>query len=159
MQAGTIHSFLNSPLGFAIFFVTLWCALSLVVSIWSGWFTLSRHFRKQSEPYGETRSAGPLFYTIRMRFRCRYENAMRLTAAEDALCLSMLFLFRIGHPPISIPWMEIQFGRTKFLWRRYVVLTLGEKERIPLRISERLARKLGILERMPADEPSPKLKA
>jgi hypothetical protein len=30
-----------------------------------------------------------------------------------------------------------------------VVLTLGEQERIPMRISERMARKLGILERVP----------
>jgi hypothetical protein len=29
-----------------------------------------------------------------------------------------------------------------------VVLTLGEQERIPVRIPERMARKLGILERM-----------
>jgi hypothetical protein len=31
-----------------------------------------------------------------------------------------------------------------------ILLTLGEQERIPMRISERMARKLGILERIPA---------
>jgi hypothetical protein len=30
-----------------------------------------------------------------------------------------------------------------------ILLTLGERERIPMRISERMAGKLGILERIP----------
>jgi hypothetical protein len=73
---------------------------------------------------------------------------IRLTAAEDALYLSVLLIFRIGHPPLRIPWKEITFSRTRRFWFRYVVLTLGEQERIPVRIPERMARKLGILERM-----------
>jgi hypothetical protein len=55
----------------------------------------------------------------------------------------------VGHPPLRIPWNEIQFGRAKFLWLKFVVLTLGNEENIPMRISERMARKLGILERLP----------
>jgi hypothetical protein len=115
----------------------------------SGWFTLSRRFRKQIEPCGETRTAGPFFYSVCIRFWLSYNQVIRITASEDALYLSVLFPFRIGHPPLCIPWKEIQLGRTKFLWRRYVVLTLGNQERIPMRISERMARKLGILERIP----------
>jgi hypothetical protein len=84
-----------------------------------------------------------------MRFRIGYGNVIRLTAAEDALYLSILLLFRIGHPPLRIPWQDVQFGRSKFLWQQYVVLTLGKQERIPMRISERMARKLGILEQNP----------
>jgi hypothetical protein len=84
-----------------------------------------------------------------MRFRGNYSSVIHLIAAEDALYLSVLFLFRVGHPPLCIPWKEIQFGRTKFFFRRYIVLTLGEQERIPMRISERMARNLGILNRIP----------
>ena len=83
-----------------------------------------------------------------MRFKTSYGNAVRMVTAQDALYLSMLFLFRIGHPPLCIPWNEFQFARAKFLWLRYVVLTLGNEEKIPMRISERMARKLGILERV-----------
>lgn len=122
--------------------------ICFLISVLSGWYKLSQHFRAQSEPYGQTKSAGPFFYTVYMRFWGHYSGIIRMTAAEDALYLSILFLFRIGHPPLCIPWKEIQFGRTKFLWRKYVVLTLGEQERIPMRISERMARKLGILDRL-----------
>jgi len=129
----------------------MWCIVCFVVSLFSGWFSLSRRFGKQSEPYGDTRSAGPFFYTVYMRFWGHYNSVIRMTAAEDALYLSVLLPFRPGHPPLRIPWSEIQFSRTKRLWRQYVVLTLGNQERIPFRISERMARKLGIVERLPIE--------
>jgi hypothetical protein len=115
----------------------------------SGWFALSRHFKKQSEPYGETKSAGPFSYTVYMRLQSHYGSVIRVTAAEDALYLSILFLFRVGHPPLRIPWDEIRMRRTKFLWFRFVRFTLGNEEQIPMRISERMARNLGILDRVP----------
>lgn len=141
------------PTYFWFFIVALgvaWMGLiCLLISVLSGWYTLSNRFRSQSEPYGQTKSAGPFFYTVYMRYWGHYSSIIRMTAAEDALYLSVLFLFRIGHPPLCIPWKEIQFGRTKFFWFRFVILTLGERECIPMRISERMARKLGILERVP----------
>jgi hypothetical protein len=138
------------PLGYLLaIFVGVWVLLSFLFSLMDGWHALSRRFRRSSEPYGETRSAGPFYYRVRMRFGMGYGGVVRLTAGSDALYLSMLFLLRIGHPPLCIPWNEIKFSRTKFLWLRYVALTLGAQERIPMRISERMARKLGILERLP----------
>ena len=126
------------------------CVIFFLISVLSGWYKLSQRFRAQSEPYGQTRSAGPFFYTVYMRYWGHYSSIIRMTAAEDALYLSVLFPFRLGHPPLCIPWKEIQFGRTKFFFRRYVVLTLGEQARIPMRISERMARNLGILDRLPS---------
>jgi len=84
-----------------------------------------------------------------MRFRVNYGNVIRLTATEDALYISILFFFRIGHPPLRIPWTEIKMAETKFLWRRYVFLMLGNEEKIRMRISARMARNLGILGRIP----------
>ena len=146
MQATPGNNWLNSPINFLIFFVAFWSLISFLISFTSGWFTLSKRFRKQSEPYGDIKNAGPFFYTVYMRFWCHYSSVIRMTAANDALYLSVPFPFRLGHPPLCIPWKEIQFGRTKLLWRRYVVLTLGEQERIPMRISERMAAKLGFLD-------------
>jgi hypothetical protein len=142
-------SFLSTPYAFAVFFVALWCLISLIVSFVGGWHKLSLRFRAQSEPYGDTRTAGPFFYGVQMKYRLGYNNVIRITAAEDALYLSILFLFRVGHPPLRVPWNEIRIGRDKFLGRPYIVLTLGNEDKIPMRISERMARKLGILERLP----------
>jgi hypothetical protein len=137
-----------------MFVVGFFCFISYLSSVISGWQRLAGRFRAQSEPYGATRSAGPFFYTVYTRYWSHYSSIIRMTAAEDALYLSVFFLLRIGHPPLCIPWAEIQFGSTKFFFRRYVVLTLGDQERIPMRITERMAEKLGIMDRLPADSRS-----
>jgi hypothetical protein len=84
-----------------------------------------------------------------MRFWGDYTNIIQIFAEPEALYLSVFTPFRVGHPPLNIPWNEITLSRTRRFWRRYVVLTLGEHERIPMRISERMAHKLGILECVP----------
>jgi hypothetical protein len=124
--------------------------ISFLIGRLSGWHMLSKRFRAEAEPYGEIRSAGPFFYYVQMRYRVNYGSLIRIIAANDALYLSALFPFRIGHPPLCIPWNEIQLSRIESFWQRYVVLTLGVRERIPMRISERMARKLGVLERVAA---------
>ncbi len=146
----SLNQFLKMPYGFAIFFVALWCFVCFSISILGGWFSLSGRFRALAEPCGDIKTAGPFFYGVKMRFRINYSSVIRLAAAEDALYLSVLFLYRVGHPPLRIPWTEIKMAGTKFLWWRYVLLTLGNEEKIPMRISERMARKLGILDRLPA---------
>ena len=139
------HNFLYY---FWILFVVQWPFTFIFISYVSGWHRLSSRFSTQLEPRGQTRSTGPFSYSVQMRFT-NYNFIIRITAAEDALYLSMFILLRIGHPTLRIPWNEIQFSRTKNSWGSYVVLTLGEQERIPMRISERMANKLGILERIP----------
>jgi len=148
MQNSTFDNFL-ATLIIVIIFIAFWCAIGYLVSFLTGWLALARRFKKQSEPYGEIRSAGPFFYAVYMRFWGHYSSVIRLTAASDALYASVLFLFRIGHPPLRIPWDEIRFGRTKFFFRTNIVLTLGNAEKIPMCISLRMARNLGILDRCP----------
>ena len=150
MQGSTINSLLNSPPGIAIlalFIVAVWWVTLSLVGLMTGWSALARRFRRESEPYGDNKTAGPFFYTVYMRYWTHYSSVIRLTAAADALYLSVLFPFRIGHPPLRIPWNEIQFGRTKRFLRTYIVLALGNEERIPMRIPERMAANLGILDR------------
>jgi hypothetical protein len=140
---------------FLVFFFAVWVLSCQLISRASGWHSLARRFSQQSEPYGETRSAGPWFYGVYARYWIHYNSVVRITASDSALYLSMLFPFRAGHPPLCIPWQEIEVSRTRYFLRRYVVLMLGTEERIPLRITERMAGKLGILERIPEAETMP----
>jgi len=132
-----------------VLFVAVWCIGTYIGSIGAGWRALSQRFRAQSKFPGQTQSARP-FFNVCMKNWADYSGIVRIAAEEDALYLSVAFPYRIGHPPLCIPWQEIQLGRTKFLWRRFVVLTLGKQERIPMRISERTAGKLGIQGRLPS---------
>ena len=131
--------------------VSIFCSVCYLSSVLTGWHTLSKRFRAESEPYGATRSAGPFPYTVYTRYWSHYSFIIRMTAAEDALYLSVLLILRIGHPPLRIPWNEIQLSKTTYFMRPLILLTLGEQERIPMRISERMAGKLGIVESIPAN--------
>jgi hypothetical protein len=141
------------PLLIFCFAASSWVLICYSNSALTGWYRLSQRFTAEQEPSGLTQSAGPFFYAVYMRWWAHYSCIVRLTVAEDALYLSVILPLRPGHPPLRIPWREVQIGRATFFWRRYVALTLGEHERIPLRITEGMARKLGILERLPDYEP------
>ena len=135
---------------FPVFFFGVWALVGLLISSLSGWWVLASRFSTDEQPFGDVKTAGPLFYGIYLRFWTHYSSVVRITAAHDALYLSVLFLFRIGHPPLRIPWNEIRFSATTYFLRRYMVLTLGTNEQIPLRISQRMARNLGLTERFSA---------
>ncbi len=134
--------------GFLAFFVALWCFAMYLVSLLSGWQALTRRFRAQSEPTGPMQTAGPFLFTVYLRNWTHYNSVIRVTAAQDALYLSVLVLFRFAHPPLRIPWEEITVSSTRWFWRDYVVLTLGREEQVPMRISMRMARNLGLLSRL-----------
>lgn len=155
MQAASPQPFSHVFPAVLLLVFAIWCISSYVVSLFSGWHALATRFRAQSEPAGPMETAGPFFYTIYLRSWTHYNSVVRVTAAQDALYLSVLVLFRFAHPPLRIPWEEITFSRARRFWRDYVVLTLGREERVPLRISERMARKLGLLNRPEAPVPSP----
>lgn len=150
MQTGLSHWPTQYVLLLAAVFAACVMAFSSYLSgLIVGWRTLANKFASQSEPSGEVHTAGPLFYTVYWRFWIRYSGIVRITAAQNAIYLSAPFFFRAGHPRLCIPWNEIQFSTTKFLWRTYFALALGNDEKIPLRISRRMARNLGIIDRFP----------
>ena len=72
------------------------CLIFFLVRSISGWHKLSKRFRAQSEPYGGIKSAGPFFYSVYMRYWSHYGSAIRITAADGALYLSVFFLLRVG---------------------------------------------------------------
>lgn len=129
-------------------FLAIWCLNCWFLSWQSGWKYLSKRFGVRSEFLAEVTRVGR--YPFELCFRCwlDYTNIAWIAPEEDALYLSVVFPFRIGHPPLRIPWSEISIGTTKVIWRKYLVFTLGSTEKIPMRISERMTRKLGILNRI-----------
>src|SRR5580698_9321043 len=104
LRPDTPHGLPFSLLTLVVLFAVLWCAVSFLTSLMSGWFALSKRFRTQSEPYGDIRSAGPLFWTAHMRFMTHYSYILCITTDEEGLSLYVMFPFRIGHPPLHIPW-------------------------------------------------------
>jgi hypothetical protein len=74
-----------------------------------------------------------------------YNGALKMGGDVGGFYLTSIFLFRLGHPPLFIPWTEIGVGKSRWLdFYLPVTLTLGRAEQVPFRISRRTARKLRV---------------
>jgi hypothetical protein len=87
------------PIAFAIGFPIMWVAVSLVLSHMGGWSKLAEHYADHQHVSGET-------YYMRSGFvgAINYKSCLNLRVCETGLRLSVLFPFRVGHPPLFIPW-------------------------------------------------------
>ncbi|MDJ0868184.1 MAG: hypothetical protein QNK03_18905 [Myxococcota bacterium] len=89
-------------LGVALF-VAIWLGVSLLTSLLSGWRALARAYRAMRPvPAG-----GWVERRALLSGRARYKNVLRLTATGDGLFLSVAWPFRLGHPPLFVPWSDL----------------------------------------------------
>ena len=75
-----------------------------------------------------------------MRWGANYKSCLTIGRIPPAFTSHPLFFFRIGHPPLFVPWTEISLrGRRKILFIEFVELQLGREEHIPFLIRANLA--------------------
>jgi len=125
---------------FVLYFIAVWVLVSYVIGLLSGWVFLSRRFRESGAFYSYQ---WPL-QSIRMRTLWgTYRNCANFGADEAGLYMAVFPIFRIGHPPLFIPWSEIQVvsGDRGLIFKKRKLL-LGRQELIPLVVSLTLAHKL-----------------
>ena len=128
----------NSVLLGILAFVAAWVIMFSLISRVGGWASLAEQYRCQETFTGTTWS----FQKGQMRWMVGYNNCLTVGADPRGLYLSILFPFRLGHPPLFIPWRDISYSTKKFLGITYVELRLGREVPIPIRISYALAQKL-----------------
>jgi hypothetical protein len=139
-----MHAYLHShpaapTLIFPLFFVAFGCMVPLLICRLSGWATLARRFRATIPFTGQTLS----WKSARMRWGAGYNNCLTIGADPAGLSLSMAFLFRLGHPPLFLPWHEVSIRRRfKLLFGKFVEFRLGGEEQIPFAIDAKLAERL-----------------
>ncbi len=112
-------------------FVVFWVFVVFLTSWVSGWSKLATVYPGR-RPFNETCWR---MQSGRFRWGMGYNGILNVCADAQALHLSVLFLFRPGNPPLSIPWEDIT-GRRRGLG---VELRCRRAESVPIRISTRLA--------------------
>ncbi len=121
---------------FPLFFVTVWCTICFVLSRVSGWALLARRFRTDSRFLGQTWG----WQSARMRWGCNYNHCLTFGSDPSGLYMSIVFLLRIGSPPLLIPWAEVTvWRRRKILFFQFVELRLGSEEQVRLLVRAGLA--------------------
>jgi hypothetical protein len=118
--------------------VGFWAIIFTLISHMGGWASLAEKYRCQETFTGPRWS----FEQGQMRWMVGYNHCLTIGADPRGLYLSILFPFRIAHPPLFIPWRDISHATKKFLWVTFLELRLGHEPVIPLRISAALGQKV-----------------
>jgi hypothetical protein len=119
-----------------LLFVAFWTAICLGMAH-LGWAKLARYYRAWESFDGQRQ-----FFRSAQVGQSSYRNCLTMGASPRALHLSVFFLFRVGHPPLRIPWGDISAKDTHGpLGRSYELhfrLVPGVKMRLPSDIGDEL---------------------
>jgi hypothetical protein len=115
-----------------LFVVFVFCAIFYLISGLGGWTRLARRFRTYEPFYGESWT----WQSGQLRGWCNYNHCLTVGANEQSLYLAVQVPFGMFHPPLLIPWNEIdaQTGKVMFGLYDTAKLRLGSEERVTLRI-------------------------
>ena len=86
-----------------LFFIALWICICKFISFFGGWKTLSQDYQVNSAFDGQKL----WLKSMAMRRWTSYRNCINVGANKYGLYLSVLPIFRIGHPPLFFPWTDI----------------------------------------------------
>ncbi len=123
----TLRVLLNIPL-----VVIVWCFVSWLISRF-GWHLLVADYRTHKSPSTKTYNASGIINSF-----SRYNHVLRVGLLPEGLYISVWTIFRIGHPPLIIPWTDITTRNNQFLWTRGVVI--GKNTRMKLTMPSHLVK-------------------
>jgi len=95
-----------------LFTLTVLPILSVPLLVWpmgwiSGWYKLSQAYRPPESDSGVIASLG--FQHCQLRYLMGYNGCTRWDVYESHVVIRVWPVFRLGHPPIWLPWNETTF--------------------------------------------------
>lgn len=126
------------PALLVLIFPLWWIFICVVIAHIGGWHELASSYRAE-QPFAGARWR---FQSGRMRSWMGYNNCLTVGADSSGLHLSMLFLFRAGHPPLFVRWDEMTVASTKHLFTTTFDFRFRAAPGIPLVVGVRLADRL-----------------
>ena len=128
-----------SVAAYILFFIIAWMGVCKLISTNGGWRILAQDYQANSLFDGQKlwlKSAS-------MRRWTNYNNCVNIGANKYGLYLSILPIFRVGHPPLFVPWTDIS---TETAHRRLlpdvVKFSFAKQPEVPVILSEKLAARI-----------------
>ena len=115
-----------------------WPGLLVLISRMSGWRELSENYPSPGMLDGQMFR----FQSASLRLGTNYGGCLNVGVNQMGLHLSLVALFRIGHPPVFIPWPDISTEEKRGFLFRGVELRFARCPSVPLIIAERLMKKI-----------------
>lgn len=88
----------------SVAFPMLWCLVVSMIAKVGGWQTLAKTYRIERYPARPRQKGGRQTIYID---KARYKGAATIHYDIDGLYMHTIFLFRIGHPLLYIPWSDV----------------------------------------------------
>ena len=124
---------------YILIFIALWICVCKLISVFGGWQALSRVYRADSA-FNDQKL---WLKSVGIRRWTNYNNCITLGVNKYELYVSVLPIFRIGHPPLLIPWTDIS---TEAVARRLlpdlVKFKFAKQPDVPMVFSKRLAERI-----------------
>lgn len=89
-------------------FIGIWIFVCFLLAQLSGWSRLAVYYRTPTDFSGRKWE----FQTGRLRW-ARYRGCLTIGTNSEYLYLAVFPLFRVGHPPLLIPWSDITTSEHK----------------------------------------------
>jgi hypothetical protein len=115
-----------------------WSLICTGLARFAGWRSLALEYRAAS-PF-----RGRRFHFCSAQFAgwVGYNGSFTPGADRTGLFVAVWPVFRIGHPPLLVPWSEIEISVEKGRWLTVVLLTFARVPSARVRITLRLAKRL-----------------
>jgi len=127
---------------FPVFFVVLWCAVTYLLAFMSGWRRLAAHYAADLPTGG-----------YRFRFRSaksgliRYNHCLNFAVGPRGLHLWLLPPFRLGSPPLLVPWADVSAALHRDFLFTCVALRFARVPNVRMRIATSLGQQIAIASR------------
>jgi hypothetical protein len=114
-----------------IFFVALWSAVVTMMSLVGGWRRLAQTYRAIETP---TAGKTTRFVTGRVG-ASRYRRLLTIITDDRGMFIDIRWIFRMGHPPLFIPWGDIHNARKMnlFYWE-FIAFDVGNPRIASMRL-------------------------
>ncbi len=113
--------------------------VSTFIGFLSGWHRLARDYRATADFKGIDRFA---LQSVTLSSFGHYWHCVTLASNAAGLRISVWFLFRLGHPPLFIPWADITVYSVRGLFGRRIQFAFVKVPEVPVTIGRGVAERL-----------------
>jgi hypothetical protein len=83
--------------------VLFWLSLAWMIGRFGAWYPLAQHYTTSREPAGDAFR----WSSVRFGLFSNYSNSVNITVSFEGIYLRPIYFFRMGHPPLLIPWEAV----------------------------------------------------
>ncbi len=122
---------------FPIFFIGMWVVVSFLLAVIGGWSRLAEYYQSQTDFSGKKWH----FQSGRLGL-VNYSGSLTLGSNYYGLYLAVFPLFRVGHPPLLIPWSDVTIAEHRGWLFSYREFAFTRVPTVKLRVLRSLGDKL-----------------